>query len=732
MIAEIIAIVGVFSQIDTLKYDDGKAEGFYVVGEYRNDKIAVKFIPPYTPYTVQGILVFTDGNEGFKKGQICVGNGLPDTINTIYELDTVYSAHCDWQFTPIRVECYDSIPVWIILDVDVSPAIGGDTNTISGNSFYYSDDFGWRQAQYNWLIQLIIQNEPKYFEPFATSNGGYTGDWEYGVPTLIQPYKDNCFGTRVNNFYPNHTYLHLESPWLHIKEYGISLPVMSFLHFYDTEYEYDGGNVKITNDGVNWRLIAPVKGYNIILSGATGLDGEPGFSGTSYEWKKEYFLLPAWDSMKIAWCFGSDTVNNDYGWFIDEVKIGTKAMHDVATVITNCRAFMPPQTQLLPSAEIKNLGLYGEGIFTVKCTIESCGVNIYCDTCYIFSLDADSSISVNFRQWQLGEPGTSYRMKIYTSLPEDEDRGNDTIKTEALAFSIIDSITVAETQTIPKIDGIIDSIEWQDAIIVDGSDILGVDAANPYGSCKLYFMTVPGYLCIACKVENPVGNPAAGGEASRADALIQCKLYIDESGDGKWNTNGSEGFYSITTNEYKFQDMYYHIVYSLPDSLKAISNQEIEIIVPISNNEPYEIMNSESLKCFVQISNVDEYCGWWPQDIGIANYNNPLNYAKMKIIGAGIEEFQPLTPNPQPLTLEVYPNPFCTKTNIKLLTLNSQLSTLKIYDLAGRVVKSFPIPNPQSPTTVVEWDASHLANGTYFLICKDNHTKIVKKLTLIH
>jgi len=245
-------------------------------------------------------------------------------------------------------------------------------------------------------------------------------------------------------------------------------------------------------------------------------------------------------------------------------------------------------------------------------------------------------------------------------------------------------------------------------------DILGVDTANPYGSCKLYFMTSDQYFYIACK----------------ADALTQCKIYIDESGDGKWNTDGSEGFYWITTNEYKFQDMYYHLVYSLPDSLKAISDQGMEIMIPRNNNEPYEIMNSESLRCFVQISNADEYVGWWPQDIGITNYNNPVNYARMKIISAGVEE----TANRKPQTakLEVYPNPFCTKTNIKLLTLNSQLSTLKIYDLAGRVVKKFPISNFQFPIYKVEWDASRLSAGTYFLIYKDNHTKIVKKLTLIH
>ena len=78
--------------------------------------------------------------------------------------------------------------------------------------------------------------------------------------------------------------------------------------------------------------------------------------------------------------------------------------------------------------------------------------------------------------------------------------------------------------------------------------------------------------------------------------------------------------------------------------------------------------------------------------------------------------------------LQVFPNPATTKTGIqftvnglqftdkRLATLNSQLLTLKIYDLSGRLVKSFvisPLSSGRQPTTVV-WEGKEVKSGIYF------------------
>jgi len=89
--------------IDTLKYDDGIAEGFYIVGEYKNDKFGVKFELPYPHYRVRGVLVFADNSDGFKWASLCPDNGIPDTANPWCELDSVYSDRKKWSFTPIEL-----------------------------------------------------------------------------------------------------------------------------------------------------------------------------------------------------------------------------------------------------------------------------------------------------------------------------------------------------------------------------------------------------------------------------------------------------------------------------------------------------------------------------------------------------------------------------------------------------------------------------------------------------
>jgi len=707
------------SALDTLKYDDGIPDGFYVVGDYKNDKFGVKFEYPHKYYKVLGVLVFTNNSNGFTYACLCPdSNGLPDTLNPWAQVDSVYSAIEDWIFTPIPAEINDTIPFWFILGMSNNPAVGGDTNNPSGHSWYYSDIRGWERAyEYNWLIRLVVHPEIGYYEDFADSDGGYIGNWEFGVPSIIEPLRDNCFGIKLDTLYPNNTYFQLESPWISIKNYGLQEAMLSFKHFYDTQKEYDGGNVKISKDSVNWILRSPLNGYDIVLSGANGIDGELGFSGESDGWRKEYFLLPPWDSLKIRWCFGSDEVASDLGWFVDEVKIGERTAHDIGILSTNFQKIVLPETTFIPEIEIKNFGIYSE-VLSVECIIESSGTPIYQDNKLISSFMPDSTTIVSLKPWHTGPKNLTYTVKVYTDMPEDENHTNDTIKVTTLTFRLITEFTAGWTDTSPSIDGIIDSIEWKDAVQIDGSDVLGIDTENPPGSCILYFMNSHSTLYIACK----------------AESLSEIKLYIDDSGNREWDHDGREGFYWITSDKYGFQDMYYHFVYSLPDSLKSIGPEGVELGIPIGTAEPYEItpvlMSTPgcSLGCFISASSQADYTGWWPQFI--INYNNPINYAQIKLTGTGVEE------NPAPqvaanFSLRIFPNPFYTKTNIELLTLNSKLSTLKIYDLTGRLVHSFPINQLTNQLINYIWDGSNLPSGIYFLVYKCGTTKITKKLTIL-
>jgi hypothetical protein len=95
---------------------------------------------------------------------------------------------------------------------------------------------------------------------------------------------------------------------------------LEFWHRYDTEENYDGGNVKIsTNNGSSWTLIYPEGGYNSTNVSALG---EAGWTGTSTNWSVARFNLSEYSNqnVKFKWTLKSDNTYNGQGWFIDDVS----------------------------------------------------------------------------------------------------------------------------------------------------------------------------------------------------------------------------------------------------------------------------------------------------------------------------------------------------------------------------------------------------------------------------
>ncbi|MDD5528551.1 MAG: T9SS type A sorting domain-containing protein [bacterium] len=95
-----------------------------------------------------------------------------------------------------------------------------------------------------------------------------------------------------------------------------------------------------------------------------------------------------------------------------------------------------------------------------------------------------------------------------------------------------------------------------------------------------------------------------------------------------------------------------------------------------------------------------------------------------------------LKPSLQAVDLQISQNPFSHSTVItyqlpKLSTLNSQLLTLKIYDLSGRCVKN--LVNGQKPagTYTTPLNAKELKTGIYFVRLTTDKHKETKKLILI-
>lgn len=703
--------------MDTLRYDSGIPDGFYTVGEYKNDKLGINFLLPYAPCRVMGVQVFANHSGGFKHSSLCREiNGLPFTTQPLTEIDTIYSASQKWKFTPIEINLSDPISLWFILDMEGYPGIGGDTSVPSGNSWYYSDTYSWRQTiKYNWFIRLLIEDYNGYYEDFIANAGSYIGDWKLINPLFIPFPRDNCWATQIDTIYPNNARLTLLSPWIKIKDYNLSNPTLFIRHFYNTEMECDGGNIKVSLDSLNWQLVTPFRGYDttILMDPPSGPNREPVFSGNSVSWKNEYFSLPKWDSLKIRFYFISDGIGNNYpGWFIDEIGITEKPIDDVSPVSINFQTIILAESIIIPEVSIKNFGIYEENGFEVECKVDSSGTVIYQSELTISSISPDSVIKICFPGMQTGRKGTNYKMQAYTKLGLDGNKLNDTLTEYLTAFSIDTLISSGITIDKPIIDGIIDTVEWEGATIVDASDIMGIDTKDSINTCNLYFMHNQTNLFIGVKTLQPK----------------ELKIYMDDCGDKKWGTN--DGWYSICPEKNLFYD-YYYSPYTIPDSLVSIGNYGIELCIP-KGNKAYEItLTGEYLGCFIYVKNyTNNYSAWWPQSVPFNNYNNPTYYARIKVSGLGIENSK----KDIKCGFSIFPNPFIfvKSINCKIFCPPNTPGILKFYDICGKMVKKSSFTAMLSPI-VISQDISNLNSGIYFIVLEvPNYPRFIKKLEIIH
>lgn len=134
---------------------------------------------------------------------------------------------------------------------------------------------------------------------------------------------------------------YLESPDMEIPE-GVLQPRIAFNHWLASEFRYDGGNLKISvNDG-EWRLVPKdalvFNAYNTELYPAIGEDGttntnpmagEPAFTGASLErdggsWGQTQVnllgLATAGDTIRLRFEFGQDLCSGREGWYVDEIQ----------------------------------------------------------------------------------------------------------------------------------------------------------------------------------------------------------------------------------------------------------------------------------------------------------------------------------------------------------------------------------------------------------------------------
>ena len=166
-----------------------------------------------------------------------------------------------------------------------------------------------------------------FVEDFEDDNGFFEGDndWQWGMPESgpDQAHSgENLWGTILIGDYSDGPLLSsLVTPSIGLT----SGAVLTFWHWYDTESGFDGGNVKVSADNMNWEIITPDEGYDDILSPdfENPIGGEEAFTGVSDEWQMETFDLSSYEGswVRFRFDFGSDISINADGWYIDDVVV---------------------------------------------------------------------------------------------------------------------------------------------------------------------------------------------------------------------------------------------------------------------------------------------------------------------------------------------------------------------------------------------------------------------------
>jgi hypothetical protein len=112
-------------------------------------------------------------------------------------------------------------------------------------------------------------------------------------------------------------------------------PRLTFEHYIASEFQFDGGNVKISVNGGDW-LVIPASAYlfnpyNSVLQPTNPLATQPGFSGTdggqvTGSWGQSQIDLTLLgvkpgDRIRLRFDFGIDGCAGIDGWYVDDVRV---------------------------------------------------------------------------------------------------------------------------------------------------------------------------------------------------------------------------------------------------------------------------------------------------------------------------------------------------------------------------------------------------------------------------
>ncbi len=224
---------------------------------------------------------------------------------------------------------------WCPYDYDHDIKISNIDKPASGNAGPITPIVKIKNTGLNTEIDVQIQLEigkeliTGIVEDFEATNGSYvhapklpqSDAWQWGAPTSgpgAAHSGSNVWTTNLAGNYPPNMWCYLLTPTFIVP----SGAYFNFWHWYYFENNYDGGNVKITNDdGATWTIITPVGGYPGSLPNNPYMTGQAAYNGQSGGWKQANFDLSTYegDDCQIMFECASDSSVQYTGWYIDDV-----------------------------------------------------------------------------------------------------------------------------------------------------------------------------------------------------------------------------------------------------------------------------------------------------------------------------------------------------------------------------------------------------------------------------
>ncbi len=627
-------------------------------------------------------------------------------------------------------------------------------------------------------------------ESFEVDDAGWVGEgcWEWGEPTSGPGSAfdgNNVWATVLAGSYPNSTDDRLFTTYYTITE---PTATFSFWHWYDMESGWDGGNIHVSTDGgENWELVYPESGYP--QSDIIGLDGEPGFSGTSGDWQQVIVDLSAYENqtLKIKFRFGTDPSVTRAGWYIDGVVLNGGTNWGV----------------LDPSASVEPTSFYvsldSGDVSTFPLTVSNGGPGLL----------EFNAVAITDEFNQSAPPGGAPRNDYYIS-------DNDIAKEKIGDLTYYNYIGAKTENDSPPGDGLITDFggpdefgyTWIDSREANGPRYAWVDITDYgvyisglgddtnvgpfdigfefpfYGNVFTTFrFCTNGYISFTSTSAEYYNQPLPySDEPFNLVAPFWDDLDFRDAGEAYYYSSGDSLIISYINvphysfgsppGPYTFQIILLangDIIYQYQDindpvnsNTVGIQNEDGSIATQIVYNDNY-VENNLAVKIkypLFWLTVSPQYGFLFPDEstdldvvfdateLGTGTYtgqillstNDPENLTisvpcTLSVGMVGIDEDSPLTPASFSLK-QNYPNPFNPVTEISFGLPTSGHTTLEVYDIMGRKVKTLVDGELPAGTHRVVWNSlndggKRVASGVYFYKLSHGDKVIARKMVIL-